>query len=233
MKKPCQKSLIESNAESSLRLRRSPTKASLLWMSASVLVFTAVVFLIYSNTLESPFVFDDQPRIKENPDIRINDLNLKKVIQTAFGKESSNARPVSNITFALNYYFHQYNSKGYHLVNIIIHILAGIILFYFLKTTLMISSGRLTYHRASLIAFFAALIWLAHPIQTQSVTYIVQRHNSLAALFYILSFLLYLKGRLSDHTGKMELVWRSRTDLGFGAGQQTKCGHIADYDLFL
>ena len=171
-------------------------------MSASVLVFAALIFLIYSNTLESPFVFDDIPGITENPDIRLHELNLKNVTQAAFGKQSSKSRPVGNITFALNYYFHQYASRGYHLVNIIIHILAGVILFYFLKTTLMISSGRLTYHRASLISFFAALIWLAHPIQTQSVTYIVQRHNSLAALFYILSFLLYVKGRLSDHTGK-------------------------------
>ena len=105
-------------------------------------------------------------------------------------------RPVANLSFALNYYFHQYDVIGYHVINIVIHIITGILLYFFLKTTLSIPSIRSNYKHHASIALFAALIWLVHPVQTQSVTYIVLRMNSMIAMFYVLSFLLYVKERL-------------------------------------
>jgi len=107
-------------------------------------------------------------------------------------------RPLAIMSFALNYYFDGYNVAGYHIVNILIHIIGGIFLYIFVKTTLRLPSLHFKDTTPEWIASFTVLIWLVHPLHTQSVTYIVQRMNSLAAMFYILSMLLYAKARLSS-----------------------------------
>ena len=68
-------------------------------------------------------VLDDIGRIEENPDIRLAELTADNLLKAAFGEKSAKARPVGNISFALNYYYHHYKVRGYHVVNIIIHIL--------------------------------------------------------------------------------------------------------------
>jgi tetratricopeptide (TPR) repeat protein len=165
------------------------------------LCLALIVFLIYSNTLGSPFLFDDVHVIPDNRDIRLSNLTMDEITRAAFGGPSS-YRPVAKISFALNYYFHRYNVLGYHLVNILIHITTGILLYLFVQMTLGILSRRSGYTFYNWIPFFTALIWLVHPIQTQSVSYIVQRMNSMAAMFYILSLLLYGKARLTDNPKK-------------------------------
>ena len=111
------------------------------------------------------------------------------------------SRPVANISFALNYYFHQYDLMGYHVINILIHIATGIILYFFVKATLTLPLLRSAYEQYRWIPFLTAFIWLVHPMQTQSVSYIVQRMNSMAAMFYVLSLLLYVKARLAASKG--------------------------------
>jgi len=156
--------------------------------------------------MSGPFIFDDLPNILENQNIRINSLCVKDIITAGFESPASN-RPVSNISFALDYYFHKYNVAGYHLVNILIHIMAGIFLYFFVKTTLSIPWLRSSYGPYAWIPFFTASIWLLHPIQSQSVTYIVQRMNSLAATFYILALLLYAKARVSVKKGEKRALF--------------------------
>jgi len=157
--------------------------------------------LIYSNTFGSLFVFDDVQFIPDNRNIRITNLTFKDLTKAAFDGPSS-YRPVAKISFALNYYFHRYNVFGYHLVNILIHITTGILLYLFVQMTLGLLSRRSGYTFYNWIPFFTAMIWLVHPIQTQSVTYVIQRMNSMAAMFYILSLLLYGKARLTDNPKK-------------------------------
>ena len=169
-------------------------------------VLAVLVFWIYSNTLDSPFIFDDSPNIRDNPHIRLKTLTLEGIKRAGFESLSPN-RAVANVSFALNYYFHQYNVVGYHLANILIHITTGILLYFFVKTTLSIPSLRSKYAPHVWIPLFTAFIWLVHPIQTQSVTYIVQRMNSMAAMFYILSFLLYARARLAAQKGKKRALF--------------------------
>ncbi len=126
---------------------------SILLIFLVLSVFLVLGFLLYSNTFESPFVFDDTHRIEENQSIRITELSAANLIDTAFGKQSAKTRPIGNVTFALNYYFHQYNVEGYHLVNIVIHILAGIFLFIFVQTTLNLPSLRLKLIKLSWLPF--------------------------------------------------------------------------------
>ena len=168
-------------------------------VAATLLVLAVFIVLgvaVYSNTFQAPFEFDSIARVQNNPSIRITELTFESIYNASFGKRTARNRPLGNLSFALNYYFHAYKMPGYHVVNITIHILAGIILFFFIRLTFNTPALSDKYKQSFYISFFATLIWLVHPLHTQSVTYIVQRLNSMAAMFYVLSLLLYVKGRL-------------------------------------
>jgi len=160
------------------------------------LLFAVVVFLLYSNTFQSPYIFDDWYHIEANPHIRMTSLSWDALRQAALDSPL-HRRPVAYITLALNYYFHGYDLFGYHLVNILVHLGAAIFLYMFLQTTLSLQQTQQKFKYGDWLPLAAALIWLVHPLQVQSVTYIIQRMNSLAAMFYILSMLLYVRGRLT------------------------------------
>ena len=161
------------------------------------LLFAVVAAAVYGNTLHSPFVFDDLENIRSNRALRIDDLGPGSLVKAGFSGPSYR-RPVANVSFALNYYLGGYQVFGYHLVNIIIHWLCGVFLYLLLDLTLAIWAPERPAQRW--IAFCAALIWLVHPIQTQAVTYIVQRMTSLSALFYVMCLWAYARGR-SLHLG--------------------------------
>jgi tetratricopeptide (TPR) repeat protein len=161
-----------------------------------ILIFFLLGSWAYSNTLQAPFYFDDIQNIVDRSAIRLESLSLKNLIKA--GQEGTVvSRPLANISFALNYYFHQFDVRGYHVVNIAIHILTSIFLFYLFFVLLSTSAINRDIPHKKLIAFFAALLWLVHPIQTQSVTYIVQRMNSMAAMFYIIAIICYASARLA------------------------------------
>jgi tetratricopeptide (TPR) repeat protein len=169
-----------------------------------ILAAVLVVIVIYAGTLAGPFIFDDRPHIRENPHIRLTHLGFHEVKDVVLNARSSN-RPVANITFALNYYLHRYNPVGYHLVNILIHIACGLLLYRLVKTTLRTPQLRGSFKHDGWIPFFTVLLWLVHPLQTQSVSYIVQRMTSLTAMFFILSLLLFAEYRMAT-TPKKKLA---------------------------
>ena len=174
----------------------------MFWVSVVYIVLGAV---IYANTLHAPFHFDGKANIVENPHIRITDLTWEQL--TVVGESPQSNRPVALLSFALNYYIGQYDVTGYHLVNIVIHIGNATLLYLLIHLTLGIRSERFPDPScaASLnrhyIAIFAGMMWLVHPLHTQSVTYILQRMNSMAALFSLLTLLCYVKGRNVQRTG--------------------------------
>lgn len=159
-------------------------------------MLSGIIILIYTQTLTTPFIFDDITNIRDNHHIRVPYLSLKNLAWAGFQSPLAN-RPVANISFALNYYFHGYNPVGYHVVNILIHLATGLMLYFLVKATLLTPALRGQYANFGWIPFFTVFIWLVHPLQTQSVTYLVQRMNSMAAMFYVLSMLLYVKFRLA------------------------------------
>jgi protein O-mannosyl-transferase len=173
--------------------QNSATRSGRFYAGA-LLLFAAAVFLIYANALHAPFIFDDTNNIVENRHIRITRITIEQVGGLL---KNLSSRPVADVTFAFNYYLGQYNPFGYHLVNILIHLAAGFLLFIFIKQTLGLSLNRGSAESAGfLIPFFAALVWLVHPLNTQSVTYVIQRMNALAALFYLFSLICYIRGRI-------------------------------------
>ena len=159
-------------------------------------LLAVVVILIYADTLTTPFIFDDLHNIYNNPHIRVPTLSFENLAWAGFESPESR-RPVANISLALNYYFSGYNLVSYHVVNILIHIGCGIFLYLLTKATLQTPALRSGYEKYGWIPFITVFIWLVHPLQTQSVAYIIQRMNSMAAMFYILSMLFYVKFRLS------------------------------------
>lgn len=178
-----------------LKLAGKPYEIHLL----AVIVLYVLGFVIYLNSFPVPFVFDDYPNIRDNPSIRLTAFDIEKLRAAGFESPSSR-RPVSNISFALNYLAGGYDVKGYHLVNILIHITNGVLV-YFLALILLKKNRTLSHgepasdRRLRLAALFAAAIFIAHPVQTQTVTYVVQRMTSMATMFYLTSLLFYLLGR--------------------------------------
>jgi hypothetical protein len=167
-----------------------------LWTLLSLLSIIILGAIVYSNTLNASWHFDDSVVITENWSLR----NLRGNFNTIF---SAN-RSVGFFTFALNYHFNKLNVTGYHVVNILIHIVNALLVYSLvmltLKTPAMVKS-RLT-SQARFLALASGLIFVSHPIQTQAVTYIAQRFASLATLFYLLSLVLFVKARLHFLQGK-------------------------------
>jgi len=155
----------------------------------------AVAFIIYAPSIKGPFVFDDKPNILESSAIRLTDFSFAGLKKAVSGGRLS-TRPVANITFALNYLIHGYNVYGYHIFNILVHAINGILLFFLFRLTLKLTSLNRDI-ASTAVPFVAALIWFVHPLQSQSVAYIVQRMNSMAAMFYILAVLCYARARLA------------------------------------
>jgi len=163
-----------------------------------ILILSLVVMLLYSNTFDVSWHFDDQTNILERKSIHITGLGPGQIGQTFFNDRGKVYRPVAGLSLALNYYFGRDRVFGYHLINMIIHAFAAIFLFLLIKNTLNLPSLSQKYGKDSYsIALLAALLWAANPIQTQAVTYVVQRMASMAGMFYVMSMYFYLKGRTS------------------------------------
>ena len=190
-----------------------------------------VALLAYSNTFSVPFHFDDRPNILENPDVQIKVLTWDRVQQLIKNTYKESIRVFSYFTLALNYYLGGVNVFGYHLVNFIIHVASGIFLYWFLMLTFNLPHLKEKYGGISYrVALFGSLIFIAHPIQTQSVTYIVQRMASMAGMFYLLSMVLYIKGRLVS--GRVKYVYFLGMVLSYLLGVFSK-ENVAILPLFI
>ena len=166
-----------------------------------------IVISIYANSLNVPFIFDDEKNISHVEAIHISDLKFN-TLRNVVTEARLPTRLVANISFAINFYFDKLNVYSYHVVNILIHFINGILVYFLARLILQrhpIKDDRVI-SPVFLIAAFAAGIFIAHPIQTQSVTYIVQRMNSMATLFYLLSLCVYIVARQIDGTKWLKIV---------------------------
>lgn len=168
-----------------------------IFVIASLSVFG---FIIYSNTFRCPFQFDDTLFIVSNFDIR-NPANLYDMWA------SYSTRFVTFLTLALNYSVGRLDVFSYHVVNLVIHISNALLVWCLALLTFRtpaVKNNKISEYSYE-IAFFSALIFLCHPIQTEAVTYIWQRAASLAAFFYLLALCLYIKSRLAQYCNQSKL----------------------------
>ena len=177
-------------------------------MVAAIAIFL-LGSLVYSNTFGVPFAFDDHRNLVDNPAIRWTALDWSWAERAV--RNSPSRRPLANLSFGLNYYFDRYEVGGYHAVNLAIHLVVSWLVFAlawstFERCSQMVSEPNAVSRQGAVplprslqwAAVFAGLLFVAHPLQTQSVTYIVQRMNSLATLFYLAALLFYIRGRTAQ-----------------------------------
>ncbi len=172
---------------------------------AVILLILLAGILVYVNTFQAPFVFDDGHAIVKNEVIK----RLENFYANSSGYEFLPNRYIAYLTLALNYRFGGLDVTGYHAVNLGIHLATALLVYALLRMTFRTphfqtmvqakGSGaqELDLQPSTFVPLFAALLFVVHPVQTQAVTYIVQRLTTLSAMFYLLSLVLYVKARLS------------------------------------
>lgn len=165
----------------------------------SIIVFVGV--LTYSNSFDCSLHFDD---------VNIfTDAVMREGAKLSDWISLFPSRPIGVMTFALNYHFHKLNVWGYHFINLSIHLANALLIWWFTLLTFstpVLAKERICKHR-EIIALFVGLLFVAHPLATQSVTYIAQRFASLATMFYLLSMVLYVKGRLYQGTNNISWMF--------------------------
>jgi tetratricopeptide (TPR) repeat protein len=172
-----------------------------------LLSLSLMVVLIYLNAFNASWHLDDQTNILENRGLHITNLQPDSLMRTFFTSPDSGGtitnrlyRPIPCLTFAINWYLDKDRVFGYHVVNVLVHILTAYFLFLTILNILKSPNLRTHYQgKEHFIAFLTAVLWAVNPIQVQAVTYIVQRMASMAAMFYILSIYFYVKTRLSEY----------------------------------
>jgi protein O-mannosyl-transferase len=151
----------------------------------SVMVLTCMGLLAFWATLQSPFLYDDAHAIVENPYIQhLSDF------QEIVGIENIFNRSVLLLTFAVNREIGGLDVFGYHLTNVLIHILTGLV-WYFLVSELLLLEGP--QHRFKGLPLICASIHLVNPLTVQTVTYISSRSSGLATFFYLVSFYIFCR----------------------------------------
>jgi Tfp pilus assembly protein PilF len=187
--------------------------SNFLTILVSLFLIIAATAIVYSNSLNGPFLFDDYHNIIGNKHMQVTDLSFESLKKAAV-EDPSKYRWAPKVSFALNYYFADkqttgYHSDtplagasstepdvwGYHLLNLLVHIAAALSLYFLFRVTIGIHFPKDNFRFGNEVVLLAALIWAVHPVQTNGVSYVVQRMTSMAALFFISSLLFYVLGR--------------------------------------
>ena len=192
-------------------------------MSALVFLFL-LILIIYSNTFDAAWHLDDYQNITQNPHFhKIKNLNVSTLWENLHSPVTKRiSRPAVMFSFALNWYIGSNQVVGYHFVNLLIHLLTAFFLYLTIVSLFKTPNLKDRYREnAGFIALLAAVLWAIHPIQTQAVTYIVQRMASMAAMFYIFSLYCYLKARL-EPLKKYRRIFLLCCGLGFLLGIGSK-----------
>jgi len=175
---------------------------------AYLLIFLACISA-YSNSFLASWHLDDETNILENTNVHLKKMSLSELARasTFFQNDASSQdairfRPIATVSFALNWYAGTDHVFGYHVVNVGVHILCAWVLFSLLQSLFKTPnlSGWCEGDERN-VALLAAVFWAIHPIQTQAVTYIVQRMTLLITLFYLSGLLCFVHGRIRAERG--------------------------------
>lgn len=178
----------------------------------SIVGIVALGLAVYANSLDAPLVFDGlhitAPKLTE-----LTDWSLGGLIR------EGESRPLVFLTFAANYAWGGLEVRGYHAVNIAIHILGALALLGIVRRTLQLPGQELFDAKTSeVLALACAAIWLVHPLETQSVTYVYQRYESLAGLFYLLTVYAFVRSFFCGNT----LWWQLGSVVACACGMACK-----------
>ena len=175
------------------------------------LLVVAAGLLAYHNSFTGPFIYDDEPSILTNPTIRHLWPIWRPLSPPHEGGITVEGRPLVNFSLAMNYALGRTAVWGYHATNLAIHLLAGLTLLGIVRRTLRQPSLRERFGAGSDgLALAIAIVWTVHPLLTESVTYIVQRAESLMGLCYLLTLYCFIRGAESPPMGNGSRELRPR-----------------------
>jgi len=188
------------------------------WVSAAILA--AGTLAVYWRTFSAPLLFDDLDSVANNPSIR-RLWPIWPMLAPPSGA-GVQGRPLLNFSYALNYACGGTSVFGYHVANLLIHLLAGWTLFLLVRRTLRqpALAGRFA-SSANALALAISALWTWHPVQTESVTYLSQRAESLMGLLYLQTLYCFLRGAQSADR-RWRRIWWSFSFLACLAGVATK-----------
>jgi len=171
-------------AQRAVTVAASPVDwARVLRLVLAPALIVVVGLLLYANSFSIPFVFDDYFEIASNPTVQTLEPPLDYLRRS---------RGIPAFTFALNYRLGGFDVWGFHLVNVLVHIANALLVYLLVHRTLRLPALRQRYgDAAGVLAAVVALAFAAHPLQTMAASYIVQRAESIAAFFYLLTLLLF------------------------------------------
>ena len=173
-----------------------------------ILIIIVLGCLLYSNTLRSPFQWDEAYFLTGNPAVKNLSYFASSSPVQGMSTYSFKNRYIGYLSFALNYRVHGFTVTGYHVVNLVIHLINALLVYALVvltfRTPYMSGGASAVRGQASRLAggtprsfaLAVALLFVAHPVQTEAVTYVFQRFASLVSLFYLLSLVLYIQGRI-------------------------------------
>ena len=181
---------------------RHKAAASPSWHGGTATTWGAVAVIVaaglaaYSNSLQGPFLFDDAPSITKNKSI-CSVWRLDRVLMPV--ESLDYYRPVLNLSLALCYGIGGLDVVPYHVFNLGIHLAAALTLFGLIRRTLLLFPQDHPLREASTtLGLVVSLLWMLHPLQTESVTYVIQRCEAMAGLFCLLSLYCVVRGAASS-----------------------------------
>jgi tetratricopeptide (TPR) repeat protein len=203
--------------------QRQSTRQQRLRVVNLGILLCVVALACYSSSFAAPFIFDDVHWIVQQP--------VHHALESLQPALQYSRRPLWNFSLAANYALGGLDPRGYHLLNVAVHLAAGVVLFELVRRTLLLDRVAVSFQLAirqagslsprgdaNWLALAVALIWVVHPLQTESVTYIVQRCESMMGLFYLLCLYCVLRGSQSPRGWP----WYAAAALAFALGIGSK-----------
>lgn len=162
--------------------------------------------LVYGNAMSGPLLFDDETSILNNTSIRrLTPLSgpLSPPRDTPVA-----GRPVVNLTFAVNYAMGGLDVTGYHVTNLLVHLLAALMLYGIVRHALRMRRVPSDVSRdADYVALAAALLWVVHPLNSESVNYLTERTESIMGFFYLTTLYASIRAADARRSNRHEWAW--------------------------
>jgi hypothetical protein len=173
-----------------------------------LLLGVLAVLSVYLPGLHGGFFFDDNPNIVLNPRVKVPDLSWESLrMAWSGGLAGQFGRPVSQVSFAINYHFSGFDAHAFKLGNLVIHCMNGVLVYLLACQVLDSLRSRLKSRHFGPHAALLASAWLLHPVQLTSVLYVVQRMTSLSAFFLLAALLLHVTARRRAPGRALTWLW--------------------------
>jgi len=202
--------------------RRTTRRAP--WLALGLLALGVATVAAYGPALEGEFQWDDLAAVADNPAIR--DLGL--FLRSVPSRISPASRLTTDLTFAIDYRRAGLDPGAFHRTSLLIHLATAALLFLLGRALLR----RAGWSDGAGIALAATALWALHPLQSQAVSYVVQRAEALAALLAALSLLFLLAALRRGRTAGGLLLLLAAT-AAFALGLQAKLSAVALPALWL